>query len=128
MPSQMERLEMIPLKTAYLLISPLQGIIKDLATMSLHHHLALPALFSKRPSALSSHTSKLIHHDTLAIFGSTDAFTSSKKLRSWAIKLATLDSDSKFRWKEVAGAGHFWNDSEHVASLRDGIKDFVRSL
>lgn len=138
--SQVEPIELLPLRSAYLLISPLQGLIKELATMSILHRFN--NLLSQKPKSDASTSKgahqmdKLAQNDTLAIFGTADIFTSEKKLYAWARKLENQESGptakklgrSKFRWREVEGADHFWHNHEDVSILRDEVKTFIRSL
>lgn len=108
------------LQTAYLLISPLQGFVHGLATM-----------FSAKFCA--EHEVKLTVDPTLAVFGDDDVFVSIKKLRAWSERLAETrigkgGEDSRFRYVEVGGAGHFWHDRGAVRILQDEIKCFLKEL
>ncbi|KAG9236443.1 hypothetical protein BJ875DRAFT_482269 [Amylocarpus encephaloides] len=109
------------IKTAYLLTSPLHGMINSLATM-----------FSSKPSTrekdlLPEPEFKLGVNPTLALFGDDDVFVSVKKLRAWAEKLE-MSKGTKFRYREVSGAGHFWHDLEALAILQEEVKLFARGL
>lgn len=108
------------LQTAYLLISPIQGFLHNLATM-----------FSAKFSV--EHEVKLTVDPTLAIFGNDDVFVSIKKIRAWSERLAETNSrsgkgKSKFRYVEVNGAGHFWHDHDAIRTLQDEINIFLRTL
>jgi alpha/beta superfamily hydrolase len=108
------------LQTAYLLVSPLQGFLHNLATV-----------FSAKFSA--EHEVKLTVDPTLAIFGDDDVFVSIKKLRAWSERLGgsktgKAKGGSRFRYVEVSGAGHFWHDKSAVRVLQDEINIFVRAL
>lgn len=105
-------------RTAYLLVSPLQGLVHNLATM-----------FSAK--FCMEHETKLTVDPTLAIFGDDDVFVSVKKLRTWGESLAETRNgkgESQFRCVEVSGAGHFWHDRGALRILQDEIKGFARSL
>ncbi|KUJ18724.1 uncharacterized protein LY89DRAFT_717275 [Mollisia scopiformis] len=120
---QVEKCKPIPalgqdIQTAYLLVSPLQGFVHGLATM-----------FSAKLCA--EHEVKLTVDPTLAIFGDDDVFVSIKKLRAWAKRLNGSGSgkeESRFRFVEVGGAGHFWHDRGAVRILQDEVKGFLKAL
>lgn len=57
---------------------------------------------------------------TLAVFGSGDTFSSSKKLRQWAEGLATASSQH-FQWEQVDGAGHFWREQGVMGRLQSRV-------
>jgi len=112
------------IQVAYLLVSPLQGMISTLATMG-------STGLGRQSVALSEHEVKLTVDPTLALYGDHDVFVSGKKLRSWVERLDSANesgSPSKFRNKEIPGAGHFWHDHEALKTLQDEVKDFVGSL
>ncbi|KAL2163603.1 hypothetical protein VTH06DRAFT_5661 [Thermothelomyces fergusii] len=134
---------------AYLLVSPLQGIVTNLATMS------LPPLFSMAGKAWSRFTrgggeepvssgpssgphtlpraglgeaeDKLVKNATLAIYGDRDGFVPVRKLRSWASRLEAIQ-DSKFRAHEVSSADHFWARRSVVSTLQEAVRAFAISL
>jgi pimeloyl-ACP methyl ester carboxylesterase len=108
------------LQTAYLLISPLQGFVSHLLT-----------LFSSRSwkDQIPDHEMKLTVDPSLVVFGDDDIFISVKRLRSWASKLSEASKGSgRFRYAEVSGAGHFWQDFEAVKALQEEVKAFVETL
>ena len=112
------------LQTAYLLISPLQGLVNHLATM-------WTSKSSKEKEPLPEHEMKLTIDPSLALFGDDDIFVSVKRLRAWAEKLterSTSAGGSQFRHREIPGAGHFWHDYEAVRILREEVHGFVSSL
>lgn len=105
-------------RAAYLLVSPLQGLVHNLATM-----------FSAK--FCIEHETKLTVDPTLAIFGDDDVFVSIKKLRTWGERLTETRNgkgESKFKHVEVGGAGHFWHDRGAVRILQDEIKVFLNAL
>lgn len=93
-------------KAAYLLVSPLQGLVLHLAT-----------LWSSSSSSSSSeaHT-QLTRHPSLAVFGTRDGLVSAAKVRAWTKRLAAAPGSS-FRALEVAHAGHFWVEPGALAEL-----------
>ncbi|KAK0713939.1 hypothetical protein B0T26DRAFT_742440 [Lasiosphaeria miniovina] len=131
---------------AYLLISPLQGVITNLATMS------FPVPFSgvsRRASTwgpgrsartnppqddakrntlvgvpLPDAEDKLVSNPTLAIYGDNDVFVAARKLREWSFRLQHVP-DSKFRAHEVSSAGHFWIQGNVAPIMRDAVKTFA---
>ena len=116
--------------THYLLISPLLPPVSMFATM-----------FSKlRPHGLDHQTAsedslvadsqrkeKLTSFTTLAVYGDKDFFTSQKKLRKWAEDLAGA-AESRFRFREIAGAGHFWHEQGVEGKMRSTIRDWTEDI
>lgn len=111
------------LQAAYLLISPLQGMVSGLATM-------WSTKSARERDSIPEHELKFTVDPTLALFGDDDVFVSVKKLRTWVEKLraAKRNGEGCFRYREVLGAGHFWHDHEAVQILVSEVKGFVRSL
>ena len=112
------------LQTAYLLVSPLQGMVGSLATM-------WSSKGWKSHASTSEHEMKLSIDPTLALFGDDDIFVSVKKLRAWAQKLVDAGNASKtsrFRYAEVKNAGHFWHNHEAMKILTEEIATFTREL
>jgi alpha/beta superfamily hydrolase len=132
---------------AYLLVSPLQGIISSLATMSLPPLLSVSgawARFSTRGNSGTVHSDalesgvhdgitpaeaedKLVQNATLAVYGDRDGFVPVRKLRAWASRLEGIP-DSKFRAHEVSSATHFWAQGNVASTLRDAVGTFGGSL
>lgn len=108
-------------REAYLLVSPIPGIMTRLTTMSL-----LPSALT-RSQDVSDRDGKIACYPTLAVFGDQDCFVSAAKLRSWAARLKGLP-DSKFQAKEVSKAGHFWIEHGAIASLHVLVDEFVKGL
>ncbi|KAK4124328.1 hypothetical protein N657DRAFT_543811, partial [Parathielavia appendiculata] len=138
----------ISFRPAYLLVSPLQGVVTNLATMSLPPSLSgLPAKawtrFSGRAKgshppeprepAVVAHAVpveaeyKLVQNPTLAIYGDRDGFVPIKKLRNWASRLEAMPG-SEFRAHEVSSANHFWQQRNVAATLREAVAAFAASL
>lgn len=108
------------LQTAYLLISPLQGLVSHLLT-----------LWSSRSwkDQIPDHEMKLTVDPSLVVFGDDDLFVGAKRLRSWVGKLSAASKGSgRFRHAEVSGAGHFWQDFEAVKLLQEEVQAFVKTL
>ena len=61
---------------------------------------------------------------TLAIFGSSDSFTASRRLKAWAERNAK-DSRSFFEWEETTGAGHFWAEQGVMQALQKRVAEWV---
>ncbi|KAK4241192.1 hypothetical protein C8A03DRAFT_41378 [Achaetomium macrosporum] len=148
-----ERLPAIPglteYRPAYLLVSPLQGIITNLATMSVPS--ALSGITGKLMTRMSAMTreetvqpsspepsslaraipaeaeDKLIQNPTLAIYGDRDGFVPVRKLRDWASRLEGRP-DSRFRAHEVSSANHFWAQGNVASTLREAVRAFGVSL
>jgi pimeloyl-ACP methyl ester carboxylesterase len=78
---------------------------------------------------IPDHEMKLTVDPTLAVFGDDDVFVSVKRLRSWADRLSEASKGSgKFRYAEISGAGHFWQDYEAVKVLQEEVRAFVQTL
>jgi len=136
-------------RPAYLLISPLQGVVTNLATMSFPSPLS--SLSRRVPTRSFSWSGrggpetstgedtklkqllttnaeqKLVSHPTLAIYGDRDSFVAARKLREWASRLEGMPS-SKFRAHEVSGAGHFWVQGNAAVTMRDAVGVFAEGL
>jgi len=117
-------------RTFYLLISPLLPPVSMFATMFFKHGRS--ASDNLTPSqgtrqSTSSADKKLTSHATLAIYGDSDFFTSQRKLRKWAEYLSR-DPGSRFRFREIVGAGHFWHEDGAEAQLRSIIGDWVQDI
>lgn len=108
---------------AYLLVSPLQGLVYNLLTL-------WPYKIWNRNESLEEIENKLKTHFTLAIFGDNDIFVSVNKLRDWAKRLAIDDGsvNSKFSYTEVKGADHFWRNRQDTRVLEAEIKKFLKNL
>ncbi|KAK3496240.1 Alpha/Beta hydrolase protein [Neurospora crassa] len=134
-------------RPAYLLVSPLQGLINNLATLSLlprrpswkglTRSLSSPAATASPTSELGTDSetahlleeaeAKLVRNPTLAIYGDNDGFVPVRKLRPWASRLESIPHSS-FRAYEVSGASHFWAQGRSAYTLKDAIKTFAESI
>ncbi|KAI9896294.1 hypothetical protein N3K66_008466 [Trichothecium roseum] len=108
-------------RAAYVLVSPLQGLVSNLATMS-------RSPWGDDPAA----EAKLGRCPTLAVFGDHDVFVSAAKLRSWVARMERAGGGgspaSAFRGLEVEGAGHFWVEEGVLGRMMDGVGEFVDGL
>ncbi|KAK3319743.1 Alpha/Beta hydrolase protein [Cercophora scortea] len=134
-------------RMVYILVSPLQGMITNFATMSLsvstpklswkawtrppsksgkaHLQPEDPDIHPEKP--LAEAEDKLVHNPTLAVYGDRDGFVAARKLRDWASRLERVPG-SQFRAHEVSGAGHFWTQGKAAYIMRDAIKAFVEDI
>lgn len=118
------------LTTSYLLISPLLPPISMFATMFSQpkpNALGNQAASKDGPASNVHVNEKLTSVTTLAIYGDQDFFTSHKKLRKWAEHLAG-GPESRFRFREVDGAGHFWNEQGVEGQMRSAVRDWVQDI
>ncbi|ELR09881.1 hypothetical protein GMDG_04359 [Pseudogymnoascus destructans 20631-21] len=99
---------------AYLLISPIQGVVGGLATVftTTSAKSLLPSLlFHKKEThastaALSAGDVKFVENKTLVVFGNKDSFSNAGRMRRWTQKLEGARG-SRFRAVEVNNGGHF---------------------
>jgi pimeloyl-ACP methyl ester carboxylesterase len=136
-------LPLIPGRTAfqpaYLLVSPLQGVITNLATMSFPSLSSISGkawgrLTAQRnedaepdPAPEEEAEAKLVQNPTLAIYGDNDIFVPVRKLRSWVARLEAVPG-TRFQAHEVSSAGHFWAQGNVASILRDAVRTFASSL
>lgn len=118
-------------QTYYLLISPLLPPISLFLTMfsklSGHSPIKDDACSSQSKRETSSKTGEqLANHPTLAIYGDSDFLTSRKNLRRWAEGLSERPN-SMFRYKEIGGAGHFWQEQGVDARMRASLREWLQS-
>lgn len=106
-------------KPAYLLISPLLPPISSLTALS----------FSQTTTKTDKEElqERLGTNPSLAVFGSSDIFTSTKKLRSWAQNISSRP-DSSFQFVEIDGAGHFWHEDGVEKRLKLAVREWIRGL
>ena len=115
------------LKTFYLLISPLLPPVSMLATMFSMPAFLRGASNEASPQVGNEDTGRLVCYNTLAIYGDKDIFSSERKLRKWGERLAG-ERDSKFRFREVCGAGHFWREDGVEHQMRAAIRKWVQDV
>lgn len=63
---------------------------------------------------------------TFLAFGDSDHFTSAKKLRQWAERLAR-EAAGPWKWTQVADAGHFWGEDMALPRLEAALLDWIQS-
>lgn len=120
-----EKLDDIPITAPfieYLLVSPLLPPVSNFLTM-----FSRPILESRTGEyATQPHDLQLTLRRTLAIFGDSDTFTSKRKLRKWTVAL-TKASESRFKFEEIKGAGHFWRHIEEQQMMHTAISRWLHS-
>jgi pimeloyl-ACP methyl ester carboxylesterase len=105
-------------RVMYLLISP---VLPPLA-----HTLVTPASWTGLKGAVDKSTgvgSTIC--PTLAVWGSIDSFTSSRRLKAWAERLSKA-GPATFKWTEFEGAGHFWREQGVMKLMTEGVESWVR--
>lgn len=109
-------------RPSYLVISPV--------LLPFSHTLCPPGPPSlmpglRRHSSADSDAGGAFHvNDTLALFGSSDTFTSSRRLKTWAEK-NMKESKASFEWTQIDGAGHFWSEDGVMQALQKRIAEWV---
>jgi hypothetical protein len=106
-------------RPAYLLVSPLRGVVTHLATMSL-----LPSKMKQHDDAAEE---KLVSNPALAVFGDNDGFVPVGKLRAWMARLCAKQG-SLFTGREVATGGHFWGEEGVLYLMTEYITTFSDAL
>ncbi|GAB7358439.1 hypothetical protein MBLNU230_g2505t1 [Neophaeotheca triangularis] len=104
---------------AYLLVSPLLPPIS--------HALGLSFNLGGMLQSHREHRLVLQNHPTLALFGSVDSFTSSRKLQVWCERLSKT-TDPRFDWAEIREAGHFWTEPGALDALLSHVEAWVTGL
>jgi hypothetical protein len=130
-------LEFGNIDAAYLLISPIQGVVGGLATMfsTTPVKAFVPSLsfFSRKKEShsgsttLSSNEGKLAENRTLVVFGNKDTFSNADKMRRWAQKLESIGG-GRFTAIEVPDGGHFWHQREELDMLRSSVETWVKGF
>ncbi len=146
-----ERLSTVPNlvrhRPAYLLISPPQGLARNLLTLSFSSPFSSKKSWkpsrqamqagsveptqakpgTREGAALNVDERKLVQNTTLAIYGDQDIFLPLKRTREWTSSLEKFPG-SQFRAHEVSGAGHFWIEGRVLYVLVDALKEYGGSL
>jgi hypothetical protein len=142
-------------RSAFLLVSPVPGLVTRLLTLSLlpsfGRSQSTSGTFtegddnSTSGSGNNSYEEKLARHPTLAIYGDSDTFVSAAKMRSWVerVKLiagqrqsqqqsrgagARPTSSSTFQAEEIATAGHFWIEEGVLDKMLGFVSRFAGEL
>lgn len=109
------------ISTSYLFLSP---VLLPFSSVLLPPGAPTASLsFGKGDGSASS--KQFLQHPTLTVFGSNDAFTSSKRLRQWAEK-QKQESQAGFQWSEIEGAGHFWGEAGVLRALQERVVEWVQ--
>jgi hypothetical protein len=113
------------IEVRYLLVSPVLvpfstilppvGAPSLLALLGMHDSAASEAKGTGFMSLLTS---------TLVAFGTSDNFTSAKRLRQWTERLARR-SDGRLQWFALDDAGHFWREEGAITTLQSRIMKWV---
>ncbi|PWY93516.1 hypothetical protein BO94DRAFT_459907 [Aspergillus sclerotioniger CBS 115572] len=111
---------------SYLLVSPLLPPVNQFLTLFSKMSLDAGAQTSAQGRQIScpKPAAQLCAHETLAIYGDQDTFTSASKLEKWSAELAHAP-ESRFQAVEIEGAGHFWREHGVESQAREVIKDWV---
>ncbi|KAI7376671.1 hypothetical protein KC336_g19721, partial [Hortaea werneckii] len=116
-----DRAEEQAVNPKYLLISP---VLLPLTTLLCPPGPSIPFVGMARHSDAGNGGYSFTNHNTLALFGTADVFTSSKRLQTWAEKQKT--SNPQFQWKEIEDAGHFWHEEGAMEALEGRIASWVK--
>lgn len=112
-------------EVSYLVISP---VVLPFTTSLLPPGPPSLAFTARKGAADGNAGSRFLQHPTLAVFGTTDSFTSSRRLRAWAEKQASLSSTSTLEWEQIKEAGHFWREEVVMQALQKRIKAWTKVL
>ena len=133
-------LQLVVPEVCYLLVSPLLPPVASFTTMfsslsyaaknksSSASAAAAAAAGEGVPATASTPGSReLASHPSCAVYGDKDAFTSRRKLRKWAEHLKQ-QPDSRFDFFEIAGASHFWQESDAGERLKASVREWLGTL
>ncbi|PYI34741.1 alpha/beta-hydrolase [Aspergillus indologenus CBS 114.80] len=111
---------------AYLLISPILPPINRFLTLFAKLSLDIGTFESSQRQSIPcpQPADQVCAHETLALYGTQDTFTSVHKLQTWSKELRQNPS-SKFRSVEIDGAGHFWIEDGVRSQARDAIRNWL---
>ncbi|KAI6839903.1 hypothetical protein KC340_g234 [Hortaea werneckii] len=107
----------------YLLISP---VLLPFTTMLCPPGPSIPFTGTTKHSGSGNGGYFFSKHNALALFGTADVFTSSKRLQAWAEKQAS--SNPRFEWEQIEDAGHFWHEEDAMEALEGRIASWVKGL
>ncbi|KAL4796816.1 Alpha/Beta hydrolase protein [Aspergillus venezuelensis] len=122
-----ELLRSCGMTTSYLLISPLLPPINLFLTLFLDMSLEVDTQGSghRRKIPCPKPSEQLCAHQTIAIYGDEDTFTSVSKLRKWSDELSGV-SGGLFQATEIEGAGHFWREDGVEEEARRALRLWLR--
>jgi len=70
-----------------------------------------------------------VHTDTLAVYGTSDVFTGTARLRKWAGKCATKSESGEFQALEIENGDHFWTGNEEntlgISVLKEKVSNWL---
>ncbi|KAI7237086.1 hypothetical protein KC330_g3338 [Hortaea werneckii] len=107
----------------YLLISP---VLLPFTTMLCPPGPSIPFTGTTKHSGSGNGGYPFSNHNSLALFGTADVFTSSKRLQAWAEKQKS--SNPRFEWEQIEDAGHFWHEEGAMEALEGRIASWVKGL
>ncbi|KAL2870282.1 uncharacterized protein BJX67DRAFT_279200 [Aspergillus lucknowensis] len=112
---------------SYLLISPLLPPVNLFLTLFLDLSLEVDTQTSgqRKQIPCPKPTDQLCAHQTLAIYGDEDTFTSISKLRRWSDELRSVPQ-SRFFSTEIKGAGHFWREDGVEEEAKHSLRQWLR--
>lgn len=113
-------------RVAYLLISPILPPINRFLTLFAKLSLDIGPFESSQRQSIPcpQPADQVCAHETLALYGNQDTFTSAHKLQTWSKELSQNPS-SKFQSVEIDGAGHFWIEDGVRSQARDAIRNWL---
>lgn len=88
----------------------------------------IPSFGIRKQAVEGTAESAFLQHPTLAIFGSQDAFTASRRLRNWAARQAQDARQGAFEWHQIDGAGHFWREAGVMQALQNKIVAWTTAI
>ncbi|PYH47348.1 uncharacterized protein BP01DRAFT_291465 [Aspergillus saccharolyticus JOP 1030-1] len=111
---------------AYLLVSPILPPLNRFLTLFAKPSLEIQVYDSaeRRSIPCPQPADQICAHETLALYGTQDTFTSVHKLQTWSTELIQKPS-SKFLSAEIDGAGHFWREDGVRSQARDAIRNWL---
>ncbi|KAI7222424.1 hypothetical protein KC333_g1172 [Hortaea werneckii] len=107
----------------YLLISP---VLLPFTTLLWPPGPSIPFTGTTKQSGSENGGYSFSNHNSLALFGTADVFTSSKRLQAWAEKQRS--SNAQFEWEQIEDAGHFWHEEGAMEALEERIASWAKSL
>ena len=113
---------------SHILISPILPPVSFFTALSLLTSGSSPDLVLQGAEIKSAKpVDNLTAHRSLAIYGDDDSFTSIRKLRKWSAELVGAEN-SRFEYREVNGAGHFWQDERAESQMRRTIREWLSAV
>lgn len=111
-------------KLSFILVSPLLGSIAGFATMfsKLKFERRGNTTTGPLPSTLPEEA--LSRSPSLIVYGSSDHFTSSTKVKAWCTTIEARQG-SLLVSREIQGAGHFWHDKTNEQRLVSTVIDWL---